>query len=162
VGFTIVNVDFASATDVHKTEIKQNVAATIASEISGVAPSDVTVVLSAGSVKVDATISASNLSVTATEINDKAVALKSSIVTSVSSVAGLPTSGAISIASIQAEVRQAPTLAPSASDSTTTMPPAPAPVIASASKVAARAPTSMNLLCCMLAALAGPVSRHSS
>lgn len=108
--FTIQGVDYNSVSDQNKNSIKQNVAGGIAAEISGVAASDVSVALSAGSVKVDATIRGSNLNEIANEINAKATTLASSIVSSVSSIAGLPTTGPISIPNIQADVAEAPTL----------------------------------------------------
>jgi hypothetical protein len=96
-------VDYPSLTDQHKNSLEQNIAATVATSITGVAATDVAVALGAGSVKVDATISTTSRNHAdnaVAEITTNTAAVKASIITSVASVAGLPTTGTLSIASV--------------------------------------------------------------
>jgi hypothetical protein len=106
VDFIINGVNYDSATNQQKDSIRHSVMQTFADEI-GVKPNDVGVILSAGSVKVDATIQTPVPNETHSQISTKAATLKSSMVTSVSKLE-LPKTGQISINNMAALVAPAP------------------------------------------------------
>jgi chromosome segregation ATPase len=111
VSFVVQGLDFNALSYQNKYDIKQSVATTIASETTSVTADDVDVVLSAGSVNVQAKTSATNAAAAnaiASEITTEATTLASSMTTSVSGLSGMPTTGAISVTTIQAEVAEAP------------------------------------------------------
>jgi hypothetical protein len=97
----IKGVDYNSLDGLHKYQIEQSVIISIASEIDGVAANDVTVMLSAGSVTVNAAISATNWDDITHEIRSS-TKLASTTANLVSSIPGLPKTGSISVTNIEA------------------------------------------------------------
>ena len=81
----------------------------IIAAISNVAPSAVSVTLSSGSVAVDATITGYDLTAIADKIVSGSATLASAVAERVGSIGGLPTTGTISVSTIQATVTTAPT-----------------------------------------------------
>jgi hypothetical protein len=114
--FTMLNVDFEQLTAQHKQEINGLVTSSITST-TGVTASEVGVALSAGSVQVAATISGPYSTTGLGAIADTLKELNTAtLAANVSKINGLPTTGQVSITTVEAAVRPKATRPPPIED----------------------------------------------
>jgi hypothetical protein len=100
--FTISGVEYKSMGDGHKTELKETLAAAIA-RTANVSQNVVSITLSQGSVKVDATILTSSTDM-AKEVEGAVLTLQPEMMKAVSAIEGLPLTGNITVSEIKTSV----------------------------------------------------------